>query len=112
MSPSFRILISVFLAAACSLCAKPNATRIELYYGIAEGNYLIGDLKGAAKSVEQMLKLDADYVPALTLNTRIKIDQGEHWGPCGRALRQGPCPNGFPRWAASTTRPLVPSRGF
>ena len=73
----FRILISLFLVAACSLGAKPNATRIDFYYGIAEGNYLIGDLKGAANGVEQMLKLDADYVPALTLKTRIKIDQGE-----------------------------------
>ena len=73
----FRILISLFLVAACSLGAKPIATRIEFYYGIAEGNYLIGDLKGAANGVEQILKLDADYVPALTLNTRIKIDQGE-----------------------------------
>jgi tetratricopeptide (TPR) repeat protein len=73
----FRIIISLFLVAACSLGAKPTATRIEFYYGIAEGNYLIGDLKGAANGVEQMLKLDADYVPALTLNTRIKIDQGE-----------------------------------
>ncbi len=77
MPRRFCILISVFLAVACSLCAKSDTTRIEFYYGIAEGNYLIGDLKGAAKSVEQMLKLDADYVPALTLNTRIKIDQGE-----------------------------------
>ena len=77
MSRRSCILISVFLALACSLCGKSDATRIEFYYGIAEGNYLVGDLKGAAKGVEQMLKLDADYVPALTLNTRIQIDQGE-----------------------------------
>jgi tetratricopeptide (TPR) repeat protein len=77
MPRRFCFLISVFLAAACSLCGKPDTTRIEFYYGIAEGNYLIGDLKGAAKGVEQMLKLDPDYVPALTLNTRIKIDQGD-----------------------------------
>ena len=77
MPRRFCFLISVFLSVACSLCGKSDTTRIEFYYGIAEGNYLIGDLKGAAKSVEQMLKLDADYVPALTLNTRIKIDQGE-----------------------------------
>ncbi|CAA6679755.1 MULTISPECIES: tetratricopeptide repeat protein [unclassified Lentimonas] len=77
MPRRFCIFISVFLAVACSLCGKSQPTRIQFYYGIAEGNYLIGDLKGAANSVEQMLKLDADYVPALTLNTRIKIDQGE-----------------------------------
>lgn len=74
---SFHIFITLLLLSLCTLHAKSDATRIEFYYGIAEGNYLIGDLKGAAKGVEQMLKLDRDYVPALTLNTRIKIDQSE-----------------------------------
>ncbi len=77
MPRCFRTFIALFLLTLCTLHAKSDATRIEFYYGIAEGNYLIGDLKGAANGVEQMLKIDADYVPALTLNTRIKIDQGE-----------------------------------
>jgi len=77
MPPRFRIFITLLLLTFCTLHAKSDATRIEFYYGIAEGNYLIGDLKGAANGVEQMLKIDADYVPALTLKTRIKIDQGE-----------------------------------
>jgi tetratricopeptide (TPR) repeat protein len=69
-------LICLFLLSLCTLDAKPDATRIDFYYGIAEGNYLIGDLNGAAQVVEQMLQLDANYVPALTLSTRIHIDQG------------------------------------
>ena len=77
MPRRFRSFIVLFLLSLCTLHAKSDATRIDFYYGIAEGNYLIGDLRGAAKGVEQMLKLDADYVPALTLSTRIKIDQGE-----------------------------------
>ena len=77
MPPRLRIFIALLLLSLCTLHAKSDATRIELYYGIAEGNYLIGDLKGAAKGAEQMLKLDPDYVPALTLNARIKVDQDE-----------------------------------
>lgn len=77
MSRRFRSSIAFFLLSLCTLHAKSDTTRIELYYGIAEGNYLIGDLKGADNGVDQMLKLDANYVPALTLKTRIKIDQGE-----------------------------------
>lgn len=72
-----RFIALLLLSLLCTLHAKADATRIEFYYGIAEGNYLIGDLRGAAKSVEQMLKLDANYVPALTLSTRIQIDQGD-----------------------------------
>jgi tetratricopeptide (TPR) repeat protein len=76
MPRRLSLLIFISLLTLCSLHAKPDVSRIEFYYGIAEGNYLIGDLKGAANAVEQMLKLDPDYVPALTLNTRIQIDQG------------------------------------
>ena len=75
------MLTRVYLKSICLLLpllvlhAKPDTPRIEFYYNIAQGNYLIGDLEGAAKGVEQMLKLDPDYVPALALNTRILLDQ-------------------------------------
>jgi tetratricopeptide (TPR) repeat protein len=72
-----RIIIYCSLVLLHTLNAKPEATRIELYYGIAQGNYLIGDLEGASRGVQQMLKLDPDHIPALTLNTRILLDQGE-----------------------------------
>jgi tetratricopeptide (TPR) repeat protein len=48
--------------------------RIELYYGIAEGNYLIGDLGGAERGIEQMLRIDPDYLPALRLKARVLLD--------------------------------------
>ena len=69
-----RLIISFFLTLL-GLHAAPDTQRIEFYCNIAQGNYLIGDLEGASKGVEQMLKLDPDYVPALTLNTRILLDQ-------------------------------------
>lgn len=71
------LFICSFLLSSFSLQAKPEATRIELYYGIAQGNYLIGDLEGASRGVEQMLKLDPDYTPAITLNSRILMDLGK-----------------------------------
>lgn len=56
--------------------SKGDAARINLYYGIAEGNFFIGDLGGATSGVEQMLRLDAEYVPAITLLARIQLKQG------------------------------------
>lgn len=73
---SIRKLGFVFFLPLLLLRAVPEATRIEFYYGIAQGNYLIGDFEGAAKGVKQMLKLDPDYTPALALNARILIDMG------------------------------------
>ena len=77
MSTRTYLFICSFLLSSFSLQAKPEATRIELYYGIAQGNYLIGDIEGAARGVEQMLKLDPDYTPAITLNSRILLDIGK-----------------------------------
>jgi tetratricopeptide (TPR) repeat protein len=51
--------------------------RIELYYGIAEGNYLVGNLSGAVSGIQQILRIDADYVPALTLQARVLMDKGD-----------------------------------
>ncbi|WPJ97503.1 tetratricopeptide repeat protein [Coraliomargarita algicola] len=59
------------------LCAVPQTDRIEFYYGIAEGNYLIGDLQGAERGIEQMLRLNPDHLPALTLQARVMLDQGK-----------------------------------
>lgn len=75
MNQWIHFSVLYFCAIFSVLHAKPEAARIDLYYGIAQGNYLVGDLEGASRGVEQMLKLDPDYVPALTLNTRILLDQ-------------------------------------
>lgn len=82
-----RLLTFSFLLSLTTLQAKPEATRIDFYYGIAQGNYLIGDLEGAARGIEQMLKLDPDYIPALTLNTRILLDRNEPERALGFAER-------------------------
>jgi len=70
-----RLLLFGLLLPFLILYAKPDVTRIESYYNLAQGNYLIGDLEGAAKGVEQILKIDPDYLPALALNGRILLDQ-------------------------------------
>ena len=49
------------------LNAAPHTERIEFYYGIAEGSYLIGDLGGAERGIEQMLRIDSTYIPAWSL---------------------------------------------
>jgi tetratricopeptide (TPR) repeat protein len=72
-----RLIIPCFLILLSVLWAKPETTQIEFYYGIAQGNYLIGNLEGASTGVQQMLKLDPNYIPALTLNARILLDQSK-----------------------------------
>ncbi len=70
----FGLVICLNIAGAN---ATPKTDRIDFYYGIAEGNYLIGDLSGAERGIEQMLRLDPDYLPALTLKARIMLDQNQ-----------------------------------
>lgn len=77
MFTCIRLFVFGLLLPLLALQAKPETTRIEFYYGIAQGNYLIGDLEGASRGVQQMLKVDPDYVPALTLNARILLDQNK-----------------------------------
>lgn len=72
-----RLLALVCLACAITpaLTAAPRAERINLYYGMAEGNYLIGDLSGATRGIEQMLRLDPNHIPALKLRIQVLLDQ-------------------------------------
>lgn len=73
------VRLSVICLPLCffgfGLLASPSQDRLNLYYGIAEGNYFIGDLRGAERSIEQMLRIAPDYVPALTLQARVHLDQ-------------------------------------
>mgnify|MGYP005842561819 CR=1 FL=1 len=59
------------------LQADPAKTRLDLYYGIAEGNFLVGDLRGAEQSIDQMLRIAPNHVPALTLQARVRLDRGK-----------------------------------
>ena len=74
---SFRAQIVGLLLCICGLylSAAPKKNLVELFHGIAEGNYLIGDLAGAEVGVEQMLRIDPDYLPALKLKARVMLDQ-------------------------------------
>ena len=76
---SFRaqIVSLVLCISGLNLSAAPKIDLIELYHGVAEGNYLIGDLGGAERGVEQMLRIDPDYLPALTLKARVMLDQNK-----------------------------------
>lgn len=69
------ILWLLFACMVSALQADRVSNRLELYYGMAEGNYLIGDLSGADRGIEQMLRTDPDYVPALVLQARVRLDQ-------------------------------------
>ena len=70
-----QIVGLVLCISGLYLSAAPKIDLVELYHGIAEGNYLIGDLGGAERGVEQMLRIDPDYLPALTLKARVMLDQ-------------------------------------
>ncbi|MEC7230061.1 MAG: hypothetical protein VXV91_02540, partial [Verrucomicrobiota bacterium] len=76
---SFRAQIVglVLCISGLNLSAAPKIDLIELYHGVAEGNYLIGDLGGAERGVEQMLRIDPGYLPALTLKARVLLDQNK-----------------------------------
>ncbi len=72
----FQLALLSCLSIAC-LTASPKTDRIDFYYGIAEGNYLIGDLGGAERGIEQMLRIDPDHIPALTLKARVMLDNNQ-----------------------------------
>jgi tetratricopeptide (TPR) repeat protein len=76
---SFRAQIVglVLCISGLYLNAAPKTNLVELYHGIAEGNYLIGDLAGAERGVEQILRINPDYLPALTLKARVMLDQSK-----------------------------------
>ena len=75
MSFCANIVALILYLSGLYLSAAPKTNLAELYHGIAKGNYLIGDLAGAEHGVEQMLRIDPDYLPALTLKARVMLDQ-------------------------------------
>ena len=77
MSFCANIVALILYLSGLYLSAAPKTNLAELYHGIAKGNYLIGDLAGAEHGVEQMLRIDPDYLPALTLKARVMLDQGK-----------------------------------
>ena len=70
------VALLLYVSGLC-LSAAPKTNLVELYHGIAEGNYLVGDLAGAERGIEQMLRIEPDYLPALTLKARVMLDQNK-----------------------------------
>jgi tetratricopeptide (TPR) repeat protein len=70
------VALLLYVSGLC-LSAAPKTNLVELYHGIAEGNYLVGDLAAAERGIEQMLRIDPDYLPALTLKARVMLDQNK-----------------------------------
>ena len=54
-----------------------QSDRVQFYYNIAEGNYLIGDLGGAERGIEQSLRLEPKHAPSLALKAKILLDRSE-----------------------------------
>ena len=77
MSFCAHIVALVLYVSGLCLSAAPKTNLVELYHGIAEGNYLVGDLAGAERGIEQMLRIEPDYLPALTLKARVMLDQNK-----------------------------------
>ncbi|MGB0743719.1 MAG: tetratricopeptide repeat protein [Opitutales bacterium] len=70
------ILAGIFLLSFLQICGQERQ-RVQFYYNIAEGNYLIGDLRGAERGIEQSLRLDPAHAPSLALQAKILMDQSK-----------------------------------
>jgi len=70
------LLVSCLLSSTMLLYGA-DRERLQFYYNIAEGNYLIGDQSGAERGIEQSLRLDPDHAPSLALKAKILLDQSK-----------------------------------
>ena len=79
LRPLHRILCILFCSALIIHAADKdlNSSRVQLYYGLAEGNYLIGDLQGATRGIEQILRIAPEHQATLQLQTRVALDAGQ-----------------------------------
>jgi len=70
-----------------------DPSKAKLFVGMAQGNYLAGDLAGAERAVAEALKADPDHARALSLQARVKLDLDEPKAALdaiGRALEAAP----------------------
>ena len=72
----FLLTATLFSLIFQLLRADINSERLDFFYGIAEGNYMVGDLVGAESAIEQILRVDPNYLPALGLRAKIMLDKG------------------------------------
>lgn len=80
MSLRLRSIFCLLSLPVLSLLAADKShmeSRVQLYYGLAEGNYLVGDLRGASRGIEQILRIHPDHQPTLQLKARVALDSGQ-----------------------------------
>ena len=73
----FCLLLCVAVPVIHAADKGATESRVQLYYGLAEGNYMIGDLKGASRGIEQILRIQPNHQPTLKLKTRVLLDAGD-----------------------------------
>ena len=66
-------LICLYTASAADIAEK----QVKLFYGLAQGNYLIGDHNRALRDLEEILRIHPNYCGAYLLKARIHLDQAE-----------------------------------
>ena len=49
--------------------------RVQLIYGLAQGNYLVGDTEGALREVDEILRLQPEHFAAQLLKARVQLDR-------------------------------------
>ncbi len=76
-----RKLLLILFSLGVTMTALQSAkladeSRLKMYYGLAEGHFLTGNLSAAQKSLDEILRLDPSHNRALELQVRILIEQG------------------------------------
>ena len=66
-------LICLHIASAVDIAEK----QVKLFYGLAQGNYLIGDHNRALRDLNEILRIHPNYSQAYLLKARIQLDQEE-----------------------------------
>ena len=64
-------LICLYTASAVDIAEK----QVKLFYGLAQGNYLIGDHNRAVRDLDEILRINPNYSRAYLLKARIQLDQ-------------------------------------
>ena len=66
-------LICLHTATAVDIAEK----QVKLFYGLAQGNYLIGDHNRAVRDLDEILRINPNYCRAYLLKARIDLDGKE-----------------------------------
>ena len=70
-------IILIISLATTTGTAITSKKQIDMFFGMAQGNYLIGDCNGALRGIDEILHIDPDFLPALKLQARVLLDEGQ-----------------------------------